>query len=231
MELGGIESCLGTLIARDPWPTQIDLESQYTCRGTDVQVNAELHGADQKARAHVGRSRPPEGIRGYPAHGSNHKQRPQSKPKSADRSTRSNQHASKDTQGRSKGVNIHVVNQPKKTKKRTQRGRHRSRKESSQPPPPRRSKSSNPRPPLPPDQVLTRQGDTLHRELNRVVKNGRMLSWQQHIFAGAFRKIRDALLELGSRNEKGAPITETEHHSRAYAREAFDRFKMCMEKV
>lgn len=163
--------------------------------------------------------------------GCQHEQRPQSKPKSAGRSTRPKRHASNDTHGCSQGANSHAFNQPKKKKKMTQRGRHRPQKGSSPVQPPPRSKSGNTRPPLPPDYVLTRQGDTLHRELDRVLKNGRMMFWQEHIFTGAFGKIRGALLELGSRDEKGAPITETEYHARAYAREAFDRFKMCMERV
>lgn len=166
------------------------------------------------------------------AGGDYHEQQPHSKPKPkpTTRSTRSKRHSSNDTHGFPEGAKRHVVNQTKKNKT-TQRGRHRSRKESSKPPLPPSPKTGSTRPPLPPDYVLTRQGNALHRELNRVLKNGRMMSWQQNIFAGAFRKIHEALQELGSRDEKGAPITETEHHARAYARKAFDRFKMCMEKV
>ncbi|KAK8089196.1 hypothetical protein PG997_004157 [Apiospora hydei] len=122
-----------------------------------------------------------------------------------------------------------VVNQPNKKKKTTtQRRRHQSRKGS---PPPPHSRNGNTRPSLPPSSVLIRQGDTLNRELDRVLRNGKMLFWQENIFTDAFRKIRKALLELGRREEKGVPTTETENHARAYARQAFDRFKICMEKA
>ncbi|KAK7964888.1 hypothetical protein PG996_000750 [Apiospora saccharicola] len=173
----------------------------------------------------------------HPSYCGHHEQRPQSKPKPAERSARPKHRPSNATHGGSKGAKKHVnVNQPQKERKTKRRGRHRRRrsgKESSQPPPPSTPppKSGNARPPLPPDQVLAWQGNNLHRELDRILKNGRMMIWQQYIFTSAFRKIREALLELGSRDEKGEPITEKEHHARAYARDAFDRFKMCMEKV
>ncbi|KAK8056394.1 hypothetical protein PG993_001621 [Apiospora rasikravindrae] len=149
-------------------------------------------------------------------------------PTPANRRTRPKHPSGNDTHGKE---NIKpIVNQPNKNKKKTtQRARHQTRK--GPPPPPPHSRNGNTRPHLPPSCVLIRQGDTLNRELDRVLKNGKMLFWQEYVFTGAFRKIREALLELSSKEEKGASISETENHARAYARQAFDRFKMCMEKA
>ncbi|KAK8049446.1 hypothetical protein PG994_011176 [Apiospora phragmitis] len=149
-------------------------------------------------------------------------------PTSTSRNTRPKHRSNNDAaHACSNGTNKNVVNHPGKNKKTKQRSRHRSRKGSSPP----QSRSGNARPPLLPSYVLLRQGDTLNRELDRVLRNGKMMFWQEYIFAGAFRKIREALLELGSRDEKAAPVTEIEDQARVYAREAFDRFKMSMKKV
>lgn len=63
-----------------------------------------------------------------------------------------------------------------------------------------------------------------------MAKNGKMKYWQENVFASAFTKIRQALLELSARDPT-MPITEEEDRARAHAKGAFDRFKLCMEKA
>ncbi|KAK8114764.1 hypothetical protein PG999_006833 [Apiospora kogelbergensis] len=149
---------------------------------------------------------------------------------SANRNVRPKPHHRNDTQGRGRltgNKNLVAANQPNKDEKTTQRSSNRRAQKK------RSASSSMSRPPRPnrtPSGVLSYQGDKLHRELDRVAKNGKMKYWQENVFASAFTKIRQALLELSARDPT-MPITEEEDRARAHAKGAFDRFKLCMEKA
>ncbi|KAK6864376.1 hypothetical protein PG995_000904 [Apiospora arundinis] len=128
------------------------------------------------------------------------------------------------SKGGSKGSKDPAAISQSNKEKQTQRNHRRGQKRSVP------SKSPPRRPDRTPSGELAHQGYVLHRELDRVERNGQMIFWQEYIFTSAFKKIRKALLVLRDRAAT-VPITEKEDRARAYAREAFDRFKMCMEKV